>query len=78
MVQLLRPFQLIRESLTTTCVGGEVTVHLNINLTLTLDQDGTLKVAASAKEDKKGGELIVPDFSGCDNDLLKNFGEEVK
>jgi acyl-CoA hydrolase len=60
---------------------GEIEVTINLNLTITLDQQGGVKVTASAGESKKPVlqeekvEKVIPDF-GATKDLL-DFGKIV-
>lgn len=61
---------------------GEIEVTINLNLTITLDQQGGVKVTASAGESKKPlssddekVQKVIPDF-GASNDLLE-FGKNV-
>lgn len=58
---------------------GEIEVTINLNLTITLDQQGGVKVTASAGDSKKPDEekvqKVIPDF-GISNDLL-DFGKSV-
>ena len=74
MVQLFRPSRIVTERITTKTVQGEITV--NLNLTITINQEGTVQVTASPtvelpKEDK----FVIPEFS--QEEILSDFGQGI-
>ncbi len=72
MPQHIMPSKIIHQHLTTNTVGGEVTI--NLNLTITINQDGTMALATTAMPQSQEKEIpnIVPEFETTD--LLTNFG----
>lgn len=64
--------KVIQSQINTQTVQGEITV--NLNLTITLNQDGTLSVAETKKIEPDKVKYIIPDFQ--ETELLSNFGEE--
>jgi hypothetical protein len=71
MPNLIKPATIIKE---VTTQNGEVTVNLNITLTLQLDQAGNLSVDASAKE-KVINEYHIPDVEEVTEEDLIDFGK---
>ena len=80
MVQVIKP-QIITERIQTT--HGEITV--NLNLRITLNQDGSFGVETTPQQtakkqqiedDVKSQEFLIPDFSSP-TELLSDFGEDV-
>lgn len=70
MPQLLKPTTVVRE-ITTQTVQGEVTVNLNLVLTIHVDQDGTVGVKAENVPDFRE---TLPDWG---EDEILEFGKEV-
>jgi hypothetical protein len=79
MVQVIKS-QIITERVQT--VQGEITV--NLNLTITLNQDGSLSIGATPHspialkkiDPVESTQFIIPDFDSP-TELLSNFGEDV-
>ncbi len=81
MVQVIKPTQVI-EKLTTQTVQGEVTI--NLNLTITLKQDGTVALMTeaaptqqknTAPEDEIPDTVFqIPDFESAE--VLSDFGKD--
>jgi hypothetical protein len=74
MVQVIKPLQVIRERFTTQTVQGEVTV--NLNLTIKIEQDGTVRINSSESTAEVSQSLFqIPEFE--QEDLLSNFGKDI-
>ena len=77
MVQLIKPLQVIRERFTTQTTQGEVTV--NLNLTIRIEQDGTVRVnsggsTAEVSHSPESNPFEIPDFE--QESILHNFGKD--
>lgn len=74
--------QIIKSNVTTETVQGEITI--NLNLTITINQDGSVAVGVAQEKKKLLTEtpeipdtrFIIPDFEGS-SELLPDFGEDV-
>jgi hypothetical protein len=76
MPNVLRPSTVIRQ-ITTETVQGEVTVNLNLTLTLHIDQSGDVSMNVSTTKPAETPDYVpqIPDWD--DGDLIE-FGKEVK
>ena len=81
MVQVIQS-QIITERIQT--VQGEITV--NLNLTITLNQDGSLGINVNPQQaatkqieipEIEDTKFIIPDFFDGPTELLSDFGEDV-
>jgi len=75
--------KVIHHHLQTNTVAGEVTI--NLNLTITINQDGTVQVASAPEvpkqaqtQEKQIPDMVhtIPEFE--QTDLLTNFGEDTR
>jgi len=70
--------QIIHHHLQSQTVAGEITI--NLNLTITINQDGTVQIATGAPatpvaiKDVPDSVYAIPEFDATD--VLANFGEE--
>lgn len=81
MPSVIAPSKIIHHHLQTNTVAGEVTI--NLNLTITINQDGTVQVASTPESSKGNSEKHIPDMVHAipefePTDLLSNFGEEAR
>lgn len=73
MPQLVKPTTVVRE-ITTQTMQGEITVNLNLVLTIHVDQDGLVDVKATAEEKIPDFRETLPDWG--EGEMLE-FGKEV-
>lgn len=78
MPSILKPTTVVKH-LTTQTSQGEVTVNLNLTITLCVDQAGevSLKVAPTPKATPEY-ETHIPDWGPVDNTDLIDFGKDVE
>jgi hypothetical protein len=86
---IIKPVTTVVREKTVTTNQGEVTINLNLMLTLVVDQNGTVSVSAtpqtpspmptvpiSAKPTKPEYVIQIPDIEVTDN-LILDFGKDV-
>lgn len=77
MVQIIKP-SVIHERFTTQTIQGEVTV--NLNLTIKIEQDGSVRInsgesTAEVSHSPEVNNFEIPDFE--QENLLINFGKNI-
>jgi hypothetical protein len=78
MPQILKPTQIIREThFNTTTSQGEVTVNINLTLTVQMDH-GELKITPSIKKVDEIPDYIIPEWDEIKPNELIDFGKDVK
>ncbi len=73
MPHVIQQPTVIHQHLKTQTVAGEVTI--NLNLTITINQDGTVQIAAAPKDEQQVPDslYVIPEFDS--NEMLSNFGK---
>ena len=77
MPNILKPTTVVKQ-ITTQTTQGEVTVNLNLTITLCVDQTGEMSLKVAPTKATPEYETHIPDWGPVDNADLIEFGKDVE